>query len=288
MRIDAHQHFWQIGRFKYPWMEGASSRLRRDYLPEDLRPILARNNFDGTLVVQATTDAGEAEWLLDLATRNEFILGVVGWVDLTSERLGDMLDGLQRHPRFKGVRHPLEDEADDQWLIRPDVLRGLKELERRRMPYDLLIRPRHLPLVLEVADKVPDLPLVIDHIAKPPIRTGVLDGWAQDLERVAAIPQVYVKVSGMITEADWKTWTGEHLKPFVQHAWNVFGPERCMFGSDWPVCLEAGIWKEVLAGFTQALGPVRKEIRAGIMGKNAARFYHLEGNPPSGPGDPVV
>jgi L-fuconolactonase len=288
MRIDAHQHFWKIGRFEYPWMPAGSSRLQRDFLPEDLRPILSRNNFDGSIAVQATTDAAEVEWLLDLATQNEFVLGVVGWIDLTSDRAGDVLDRLQSHPKFKGVRHPVEDETDDRWLIRPDVLRGLEELERRRIPYDLLIRPRHLPLVLEIAERFPDLPLVIDHMAKPPIRTGVLDGWAQDLERVAAIPHVYVKLSGMITEADWKTWTAEHLKPFAQHAWNVFGAERCIFGSDWPVCSQAGIWKEVLAGFTQALGPIRKEIRAGVMGENAARFYRLDPLPAAAPGDTVV
>lgn len=275
MRIDAHQHFWDLSRFEYPWMPPVPTPLRRDFLPEDLEPALARNKFDGTIVVQATTTTAETEWLLSLAAEHDFILGVVGWVDLTDPRVGEVLDRLQRNPRFKGVRHPVEAEEDDAWLLRQDVLRGFRELERRSIPYDLLIRPRHLALVTSLSERVPSLPLVIDHLAKPAIRTGRFDDWARDLEEVARIPQVHVKVSGLITEAEWKTWTAGHLRPYVQHAWKTFGPARCMYGSDWPVCLQAGIWKEVLAGFTQALGPVVKEVRTGVMGENAGRFYNL-------------
>ena len=275
MRIDAHQHFWELDRFDYPWMPPEPTPLRRDFIPDDLRPILARNNFDGTVLVQAIAHPAETDWLLELASAHPFILGVVGWVDLTAPNLGAELDRLQRHPKFKGVRHQVEDEPDRRWLLRPEVVRGLRELERRWLPFDLLIRPHHLPELEELVEQVPTLPLVIDHMAKPPIRTGELEPWARDLERAARIRHLHVKISGMITEADWQTWTGAHLAPFAQHAWRVFGPDRCMFGSDWPVCLQAGIWKEVLAGFTQALGPIPKEIRAGVMGENAARFYSL-------------
>jgi L-fuconolactonase len=196
-------------------------------------------------------------------------------VDLTSPDLPRVLDRLQPRPKLKGVRHPAEDEADDRWLLRRDVLEGLREVARRGLTYDLLIRPKHLPLVVELADAVPGLPLVIDHLAKPAIRERQFDSWAREFERVATVPHLHCKISGLITEADQDNWTGDDLRPYVQHAWRVFGPERCMFGSDWPVCLQAGYWKRVLAGFTQALGPVFKEVREGVTGANAARFYSL-------------
>ena len=276
MRIDAHQHFWDLDRFPYPWMPPAPSPLRRTFLPEDLQPILERNRFDGSVVVQATTVPGEATWLLELADKHPMILGVVAWVDLTDPSLGKTLDKLQTNQKFKGVRHPVHDEADDRWLLKPDVVRGLKELERRKIPYDLLLRPQHLPAAIELVDKAPSLNMVIDHLAKPLIAKQQLAGWAENIERIAKARQIHVKLSGMITEAQWKTWTSDHLKPYVQHVWNAFGPDRCMFGSDWPVCLLAGIWKEVLAGFTQALGPTPEQARNKVMGETAARFYGIQ------------
>jgi L-fuconolactonase len=276
MRIDAHQHFWDLDRFPYPWMPPAPSPIRRNFMPEDLQPILERNSFDGSVVVQATTDPGEAAWLLDLAAKHPFIVGVVGWVDLTDPQLGKTLDGLQKNPRFKGVRHPVHDEPNNRWLLRQEVVNGLKELERRSIPYDLLLRPQHLPAAIELAGKVPSLRMVIDHIAKPLIAKRQMEGWSQDMEHMAKAPNVFVKLSGMITEAEPKAWTSDHLRPFVQHTYKLFGPDRCMFGSDWPVCLLAGIWKEVLAAFTQALGPLPQETRNKVVGETAARFYGLQ------------
>jgi len=276
MRVDSHQHFWDLSRFEYPWMPEGPGPLRRNFLPEHLAPILSRNRFDGSVAVQATSDPQEADWLLELAAENSFILGVVGWVDLTDERCGETLDRLRKHPKFKGVRHLVHDEPDDRWLLRQDVLRGLKELERRKIPYDLLLRPRHLAIVEELVSRVPNLPLVIDHIAKPLIASGVREPWASDIERIAAIPHVHVKLSGMITEARHREWTSQQLEPYVRHGWSLFGPDRCLFGSDWPVCLLSGSWKEVLAGCTQALGPLTMNVRAGVMGENAARFYGLQ------------
>jgi L-fuconolactonase len=276
MRIDAHQHFWDLDRFPYLWMPPAPSPIRRNFMPEDLQPILERNNFDGSVVVQATTDPGEAAWLLDLAAKHPFIVGVVGWVDLTDPQLGKTLDGLQKNPRFKGVRHPVHDEPNNRWLLRQEVVNGLKELERRSIPYDLLLRPQHLPAAIELAGKVPSLRMVIDHIAKPLIAKRQMEGWSQDMEHMAKAPNVFVKLSGMITEAEPKAWTSDHLRPFVQHTYKLFGPDRCMFGSDWPVCLLAGIWKEVLAAFTQALGPLPQETRNKVVGETAARFYGLQ------------
>jgi L-fuconolactonase len=276
-RIDAHQHFWQRGRFHYPWMPEPPSPLARGYLPRDLFPILERNRFEGSVAVQAAQDVAETEWLLELAAEHPFIRGVVGWVDLTDARVGDTLDRLQRNPRFKGVRHLVQDEPDDEWLLREDVVRGLRELESRGLPYDLLLYPRHLPVVPRLAEQVPRLRMVIDHIAKPPIATGRLEGWAEDLARAAAIPHVYVKLSGMITEAGPGEWKAAGLAPFVAHALRVFGPDRSMFGSDWPVCLLADTWKAALAAFTQAIGPQPVGVRERLLGANATEFYRLEG-----------
>ena len=275
MRIDAHQHFWELDRFPYPWMPDGPSPLRHNFLPERFQSILERNKFDGSVVVQAATVLEETHWLLGLADEYPFILGVVGWVDLTDPSLGDVLDLLQRHPRFKGVRHPVHDESDDRWLLRPNVIAGLKELQRRELPYDLLLRPRHLTLIPELMDKVPDLRMVIDHIAKPDIAARMWEPWAGDMERASTFPQMYVKLSGMITEAA-KPSRATDLKPYVQHVINLFGFDRCMFGSDWPVCFLAGSWKEVLAGFTQAHGPLPKEMRAKMTGETAAKFYRLQ------------
>ncbi len=276
MRIDAHQHFWSLEEFRYSWMPEGESLLRRDYLPEDLAPILAEHRFDGSVAVQATTDSGEADWLLSLADAYSFVKGVVAWVDLASPELPRTLDRLQRHPRFVGVRHPVHDERDERWILREDVLAGLGELARRGVPYDLLLRPVHLRLVPEIAERVPGLRMVIDHLAKPRIAKGELEGWAGDLARAAEVTEVYCKLSGMVTEADLRTWKAQDLAPYVAHALAVFGPERCMFGSDWPVCRLAGSWKQVLAAFTQACGPLPQETRDWLLGETAIWFYGLE------------
>jgi L-fuconolactonase len=256
-------------------MPAEPSPLRRNFLPADLQPKLERNRFDGSVVVQASTHPDEAAWLLDLADQHSFILGVVAWVDLTDPGVGHTLDRLQRRNKFKGVRHPVHDEADDRWLLRPDVIAGLKELERRDIPYDLLLRPRHLPLVPVLADRLPKLRMVIDHIAKPLIAEHVMEPWDRDIAAASQIPRMCAKLSGMITEADWKSWTTGDLSPYVRHVLEVFGPERIMFGSDWPVCLLAGGWKEVLAAFTQAIGPQSMDRREHLLGGTARRFYNL-------------
>jgi L-fuconolactonase len=275
MRIDSHQHFWDLERLNYPWMPPGENVLRRNYLPEDLWPILEENRFDGCVTVQANTVLEETWWLLELAERHEFILGVVAWVDLTSPDLPGVLDQLQKHPKFKGVRHLVHDEPDPRWLMRLDVLHGLRELAIRGIPYDLLLRPVHLPIVPELADEVPELRMVIDHIAKPLIATGRMESWADDMRAAAAVPGLCCKLSGMITEADHANWTANHLRPYVQHVMSLFEPERLMFGSDWPVCKLAGGWKRVLAAFTQAIGAQSMEVREELLGGTAKHFYGL-------------
>ena len=274
MRIDAHQHFWDLDCFAYPWMPPAPSVLRQNFLPDRLASILDRNRFDGSIAVQATTSLAETRWLLELAEANEFIRGVVGWVDLTDPRLGDVLDDLQRHPKLKGVRHPVHDEADDEWLLRRDVVVGLAELAQRDLPYDLLIRPQHLPQVSRIAERAPELRMVIDHIAKPMIAAQVMEPWARDLEAISKLPQVYCKLSGMITEAA-PNWKADDLRPYVAHVMRIFGPDRLMFGSDWPVCTPAGSWKEALAAYTQSIGAQSMEVREKLLGGTAQRFYRV-------------
>ncbi len=275
MRIDAHQHFWSLSKFHYSWMPQGESVLNRDYSPEDLKPLLDEHRFDGSIAVQATVDAGEAEWLLSLADQYPWVKGVVAWADLTSADFPRRLDELQRHRHFVGVRHPVHDEEDQRWLVRDDVIANLGELARRGVPYDLLLRPMHLPLVPLLAERVPDLRMVIDHLAKPFIADHLLEGWAEDLAEAGKLPQVYCKLSGMITEASPQTWTPQDLAPYIAHALNVFGPDRCMFGSDWPVCRLAGSWKQVLASFTQACGPLPQETRDKLLGDTAVKFYGL-------------
>lgn len=275
MRIDSHQHFWDLTKLKYPWMPPPPSVLARNYLPADLKPILEANRFDGCVFVQATQVDAEAEWALGLADQNPFIKGVVAWVDLKDPKVGARLDQLQKHPRFKGVRHIVHDEPDTNWIVQADVIRGLKELERRDIPYDLLLKPPHLPLVMPLVEKLPKLRMVIDHIAKPYIAKKQMEPWAKQMEEISKVPHMFVKLSGMITEADQKNWKASDLMPYVHHVYQLWGPERAMFGSDWPVCLLAGSWKQVLASFTQALGPLKQDVREQLLGGTAAKFYRL-------------
>ncbi len=275
MRIDAHQHFWDLGLLEYGWMPPGEGVLRRNYFPEDLRSVLQENRFDGSVVVQANTTMAETYWLLELAAANAFVKGVVAWVDLTDAGLPRVLDDLQKHPKFKGVRHPVHDEPDAAWLLRSEVLRGLKELARRDIPYDLLLRPIHLPLMPQLADAVPGMRMVIDHIAKPLIAQREMENWADDIAAAAKVPGMHCKLSGMITEADHGKWTSQDLRPYVQHVLQCFGASRLMFGSDWPVCKLAGSWKQVLAAFTQALGAQSQETRDPILGDVAIGFYGL-------------
>lgn len=280
MRIDSHQHFWDIAAGDYFWMPKDHPVLSRNYLPEDLWPIYERNFFDGSVVVQAAHNDAEGDWLLEMAAREARILGVVAWADLTSPGLGQRLDHLQGQPKFVGIRHIVHDEPDVNWLVRPAVVEGLREVARRGIPYDLLLKPPHIPVAIELMEQVPDLRCVIDHIAKPYIERRELEPWLTGMRTLAQIPTMHVKLSGMITEATVPPgpgWKAADLAPYVQQVLALFGPRRCMFGSDWPVCLLAGTWKEVLAAFTQAAGPMPMEERGELLGDTATRFYNLRG-----------
>ncbi len=271
--IDAHQHFWQVGRFDYPWM--SSGILCRDYLPTDLAPILQHNRVDKTVLVQASNSVAESKWLLELAHTNSFIAGVVGWVDLTSPNIIDPLDELCKNPKFKGVRHLVESEPNDDWLVQPEVISGLNQLSDRGLSYDLLVHTRHLRHIPHLAESCPDLPLVIDHLAKPPIARNEITEWSQALRPLARYSNISCKLSGLVTEADWNSWQTADLRPFVDLALDYFGPNRIMFGSDYPVCLLAASYDRVLESFHEILKELSEVERDKIFSQNAAKFYRL-------------
>ncbi len=274
--VDSHHHFWDLTRFDYPWMPPGDNVLRRNYLPQDLAPLLRRNGISHTVLVQAHQSVAEARFLLDLAEANDFVAGVVAWVDLASPDVGRVLDRLARRPKLVGIRHLVHDEPDEAWLMREDVIAGLKELARRGLAYDLLLRTRHLKYVPPLVERVPDLRMVVDHIAKPRIADGALEPWATDIAAVADIPGVYCKLSGLVTEADHAGWRVEDLKPFVSHVVDRFGLDRLMFGSDWPVCLlAASSYGRVLRAALDAVGPISAAEKARLMGGAAIEFYRL-------------
>ncbi|HET6979533.1 MAG TPA: amidohydrolase family protein [Pyrinomonadaceae bacterium] len=273
--IDSHQHFWQVGRFDYPWMSSNLGILYRDYLPQDLVPILKANRVDKTVVVQASNSVAESRWLLELANTNSFIAGVVGWVDLTSPSCIAQLNELCANPKFKGVRHLVESEPGDDWLIQPIVLASLQQLAARGLSYDLLVHTRHLKHVPRVAESCPDLKFVIDHLAKPPIASNEIDEWSEALRPLANYPNIYCKLSGLVTEANWGSWQTDDLRPYVDVALESFGVDRLMFGSDYPVCLLAASYDRVLESFQEILKHLSNTDRDKIFSQNAEEFYRL-------------
>jgi L-fuconolactonase len=277
LTIDAHQHFWQLSRpFNYAWLDApALAPIRRDFLPEHLEPLLRAAGVDRTVFVQTQHNVEENRWVLGLADRHEFIAGVVGWVDLAGPDCERQVAEFTAHAKFVGVRHVTQDEPDDDFIVRPDVLRGLKVLEKHGVPFDLLFYVKHLRHVTDLARQLPNLPMVIDHLAKPRIREHVTDDWLPNFRAAAAFPNVYCKLSGMVTEADWNHWTVGDLKPYVSAALEAFGPGRCMFGSDWPVCELAAPYGRVYQALIEALGPISESERAMVFGGTAARFYGL-------------
>lgn len=276
MRIDSHQHFWKAARGDYHWMSDKVPVLCRDYLPDDLRPWLAKHKIDKTILVQAAQTKAETDFLLKLAEENDFIAGVIGWLDMDSPDFSKELAIYSKKPKFLGVRPMLQDLADDDWILRPRVRESLKEIEDRGMPFEFLTYTRHLPHVLKVLERFPKLHAVVDHVSKPEIKNKKTAPWRSLMSAVAEHQNVYCKLSGMITEADFKSWTAEDLRPYVEHVVDCFGFERVMFGSDWPVCLLAGSYDQVLGALHTILKPKLDAQRdAAVFGGNAARFYRL-------------
>jgi L-fuconolactonase len=272
MRLDAHQHFWKFNAAEYGWIK-PDWPIRRDFLPPDLQPLLAQAGLDGSIAVQARQNVEETRWLLDLAGRHPFIKGVVGWVDIRSERLGEELEQFAEDPRLVGVRHVLQDEVDDRFMLRPDFMRGIGKLAQFDLAYDLLIFPRQLPAAIELAAHFPGQPFVLDHIAKPRIGAGSISPWREQLIELARCPNVMCKISGLVTEANWGSWKNADFQPCLDVVFEAFGPSRLMFGSDWPVCLLAGTYDRVLNLVQERLASLPEPAREDILGGNAERFY---------------
>jgi L-fuconolactonase len=277
MVIDSHQHFWQHSQpFDYSWQDAeALSAIRRDYLPTDLSPLIDEVGVDRTIFVQTQHNLQENRWVLELASEHDFIAGIVGWVDLASEACEDQLLEFKDNPKFVGIRHITQDESDDDFIVRPEVMRGLKILEKHRVPFDLLFFVKHLKHATTLARALPELPMVIDHLAKPRIKEQITDDWLDNFRAAAQFPNIHCKLSGMITEADWKNWTPADLKPYVDAALESFGPDRCMFGSDWPVCELAGSYQQVHQALVDCLGKITESESKAIFGETAAKFYGL-------------
>lgn len=273
--IDAHQHFWDKTKLHYPWLSPQQPVLNRNYLPEDLKPLAKEAGVSKTVVVQALSSAEETKWLLDIAAGNDLIGGVVGWVDLQSPVVGDELDALKETPKLKGIRHQAEDEPDRGWILQKNVLNGLREVAQAGLGFDALLKHDQLWQLKAVLDYCPQLRIVIDHAAKPDIRTGAFDSWAKNLEKAAALP-VMCKFSGLFTEAEHGSWTQSDIEPYYRHILNVFGPERMMFGSDWPVSTMAADYKQTVHVSSSLCGGLTGAQRELVFHKNARAFYKIE------------
>ncbi len=275
MQIDAHQHFWIYSPAEYDWIDDSMFALRHNFLPEDLKPELDKNNFQGSVTVQTRQTLEETRWLLELAESSPSILGVVGWADLRSPDIRSQLKSLARNSKLVGIRHIVQSEPDDRFLMRPDFLRGIAVLEEYDLAYDILIYSKHLPIAAEFVEQFPRQRFVLDHLAKPPIKSGSIDSWAHGIRRLAEFPNVCCKLSGLVTEADWQHWKPEHIVPYLNVALEAFGPDRLMMGSDWPVCL-------VAASYTRTVDVVKTYLlgkdprhREAVLGGNAQRFWRL-------------
>ena len=275
-RVDAHQHFWRYEPVEYGWIDESMPRLRRDFLPRDLVPEMARAGVDACVAVQARHSLGETRWLLGLADAHPFIGGVVGWVDLQAPDLRAQLETLRRHRKLVGIRHIAQSEPDDRFLVRPAVVRGVAMLAEFDLAYDILVYRRQLPAAAELAGLLPRQRFVLDHLGKPDIRGREFKIWERDVRALAAHANVSAKLSGLVTEADWQRWTAADIRPYLDVAFDCFGPERLMIGSDWPVCTLAANYQRTLSVVTDYLAARPANERDAVLGGNAVRFWKLQ------------
>jgi L-fuconolactonase len=275
VRLDAHQHFWKYNASQYAWIDEGMGPLKRDFLPQDLKPLLEANRFDGCIAVQACQEFEETRWLLELAEQDDFIKGVVGWVDLCSGELKAQLDRLTQRKKLVGVRHIVQAEPDDEFMLRADFREGLSQLGVHNLTYDLLLYPRHLPVAVKLVNQFPDQPFVLDHIAKPGIAAGVLTPWDRDVRELAKFDNVWCKVSGMVTEAQWKGWRVADFRPYLDVVFDAFGPDRLMIGSDWPVCTLSADYAATMGIVNEYLCQFPEESREKVLGENCAGFYRI-------------
>jgi len=274
MRIDAHQHFWKYDPAQYPWIR-PDWPIRRDFLPGDLEPLLKKAKMEGCVAVQARQDIDESNWLLSLAAQHTFIKGVVGWIDLRSPHIDKHLIAFANHPRFVGVRHVVQNERDDEFMLRTEFVRGISRLKDFDLGYDLLIYARQLPAAIRLVRKFPQQRFVLDHIAKPLIKMGTLSPWREQIRELATAPNLYCKISGMVTEADWANWRVEDFAPYLDVVFGAFSADRLMYGSDWPVCLLGARYERVYDIAASYCGQFSSAEQQLVFGKTAAGFYRL-------------
>lgn len=276
MKIDSHQHFWRYDPAEYGWISDQMKVLRRDYLPTGLWTELQRNGFHGSIAVQARQTLTETQWLLELADQNSFIKGVVGWIDLCSADVEQQILQFVKNPRYVGVRHIIQDEPDDTFMLRADFINGLRCLQKYDLTYDLLIFPKHLTNAIKLVDQFPGMRFVIDHLAKPLIKKQIISSWREGLIEIAHYPNTWCKISGMVTEADWQNWKYEDFVPYLDTVLESFGPDRVLIGSDWPVCTLAGNYHKVIAIVLRFIEKYSSGQQAAILGQNAKIVYKLK------------
>ena len=274
-RIDAHQHFWQYDPAEHVWMTDEMASIRRDFLPPDLKPLLDQAGFDGCVAVQARQSLGETRWLLQLAGRYEFVRGVVGWVDLRAPDLQAQLREFSGQKKLVGVRHVVQDEPDDAFMLREDFRRGIAQLASFDLTYDVLIYPRQLPAAIRLVEEFPSQRFVLDHIAKPLIGDGKMEPWAAGIRTLAQSPNLHCKLSGMVTEARWGQWHAADFRPYLDVVFEAFGPDRLMIGSDWPVCTLSASYESAVCIVLEHIRQFTQGQQASILGGNCARFYNL-------------
>jgi L-fuconolactonase len=275
MRLDAHQHFWHYSPAAYTWITDEMDVLKRDYLPDDLKPLLQSIGFDGCIAVQARQSLDDTRFLLDLAEKYEFIKAVVGWVDLCSSDLLQQLKEFACRPKFVGVRHVLQDEPDDHFMLRPDFRQGIALLHEFDLSYDLLIHPRHLKTAVQLVAEFPQQPFVLDHLAKPPISKAEFSPWQEDLRQLAKLPNVCCKLSGLMAEVTLQQASAQDFARYLDITFAAFGWQRLMIGSDWPVCTLGGAYKPVMEIVIDYVKKYSTEAQAAILGGNCARFYRV-------------
>lgn len=275
LKIDSHQHFWKYAESMSDWITADMAVLRRDFMPADLEPILKESGIDGCVAVQVNQSLEENLFQLTNALSNDFIKGVVGWVDLQSANITEQLEELSRNIKLKGFRHILQGEQDRALMLKPVFLSGIKALAKHRFTYDILIYPDQLTYIPELVSQFPDQRFVIDHIAKPDIKTGNIADWAAGIKALKGFDNLSCKVSGMVTEADWSNWKPEDFNPYLDVIFETFGTRRLMFGSDWPVCLCAGEYKDVVSLVGNYIDKLTTNEQSLFWGGNAIEFYNL-------------
>lgn len=274
MTIDAHQHFWHFDPVRDAWLTGEMAALRRDFLPADLEPILTQNGVDGCVAVQATQSEAETLFLVNMARTYDIVKGVVGWIDLQADTLTERLTAFAQHPQIRGYRHVAQAEPAD-FLIRPAVVQGIRRLAEFGMTYDILIYHHQLKAALHLARAVPEVHFVVDHLAKPDIKKQDINRWSSFMAELAKCPNVSCKLSGLVTEADWQQWSKRDFFPYLDVVFDHFGPDRLLFGSDWPMCLVAANYTQVKTLIEEYVMPWGSEVRAKVFGANAVAFYGL-------------